>query len=73
MQIIKRKDLIERERLARERDSIVLNSNSVRFVSAWFEISLIWLLQLLNPSWGHIAEKEEAAMSRKGGMSCCSV
>ncbi|KAB5592399.1 Ras-like GTP-binding protein RYL2 [Ceratobasidium theobromae] len=56
MQIIKRKDLIERERLARERDSIVLNSNS-----------------LLNPSWGHIAEKEEAAMSRKGGMSCCSV
>jgi len=54
-QIIKRKDVIERERVARERDSIMLG-NSV-----------------LDPSWGRVAEQEEAAQTRRGRGSCCAV
>ncbi|KAG8679218.1 hypothetical protein FRC09_019130 [Ceratobasidium sp. 395] len=55
-QIIKRKDVIERERVARERDSIMLGTNSV-----------------LDPSWGRVAEQEEAAIARRGRGSCCAV
>ncbi|KAG8739639.1 hypothetical protein FRC10_005375 [Ceratobasidium sp. 414] len=54
-QIIKRKDVIERERVARERDSIMLG-NSV-----------------LDPSWGRVAEQEEASQTRRGRGSCCAV
>ncbi|QRV76201.1 Ras-like GTP-binding protein RYL2 [Ceratobasidium sp. AG-Ba] len=55
-QIIKRKDVLERERAARERDSITLGTNS-----------------LLEPSWGGIADKEEATLARRGKWSCCAV
>lgn len=55
-QIIRRKDVIERERVARERDSIMLGSDSV-----------------LNPSWGRVADAEEAALAKRGGWSCCAV
>ncbi|KAG9094360.1 hypothetical protein FRC06_010885 [Ceratobasidium sp. 370] len=55
-QIIKRKDVIERERVARERDSIMLGTNSV-----------------LDPSWGRVAEQEEAAQARRARGSCCAV
>lgn len=54
-QIIKRKDVIEREQYAKERDSIMLGNS------------------LLNPSWGRVAEEEEAAMSRRSGVACCAV
>ncbi|KAG8691003.1 hypothetical protein FRC11_007519 [Ceratobasidium sp. 423] len=49
-EIIKRKDVLERDRIAKERDSITLS-----------------------PSWGKLAEEEEAATSRKRGGSCCAV
>ncbi|CAE6419495.1 unnamed protein product [Rhizoctonia solani] len=49
-EIIKRKDVLERDRIAKERDSIVIN-----------------------PSWGRLAEEEEAATKRKSGGSCCAV
>ncbi|CAE6434794.1 unnamed protein product [Rhizoctonia solani] len=48
-EIIKRKDVLERDRIAKE-DSI-----------------------MLSPSWGRVAEEEEAATSRKSGGSCCAV
>ncbi|CUA77639.1 Ras-like GTP-binding protein RYL2 [Yarrowia lipolytica CLIB122] [Rhizoctonia solani] len=49
-EIIKRKDVLERDRIAKERDSITLN-----------------------PSWGRVAEEEEASTKRKSGGSCCAV
>lgn len=55
-QIIKRKDVIEREKVARERDSIMLGSDSI-----------------MNPSWGRVADAEEAALAKRGGWSCCAV